>query len=432
MASIKQLLLSVFQKKKRPNHVNMFEEFLDSVLIVDDKYNEVEKLQQLLESKDIWVTNGGDPEELKDLKTPLKPRKLLIIDLYLREDKPLPENIGIIRQILTNAIGTNYGSYGILVWTKHDEEFKELERKIFINHDKYILPLFVVCLSKTGYLKNGNYDSIINDIEAQLIKNKPARFFMHLDVLINKGTSSALHSFYDLVKESDARNDDLIFLLNKLGVNYSGTPSGETIDLEPEVIKAFCDMLYYDITKTKINTLNLFDRELDFSGDDRLKKAAFAKLNSKLHLDFEVSGDTIFPGNIYQILEDSELFLLEKTPPDSVKILLEVTPPCDFASGHRKSARLIGGFLTPFSKEKKKQMSKLPSLYTELGELFIKGYESSQFMVFDFHYFGTISEDQLKDSTKYKLLMRIKNSLQADIIQRFSSYSSRLGIPVID
>lgn len=410
----------------------MLEEFLDSVLIVDDKYSEVEGLQKILEDKDIWVTNGGDPEQLKDLTSPIKIRKLLIIDLFLREGKPLEENIGVIRQILTNAIGNNPGSYGILLWTKHEEEFKQFEMKVFNNHDKYTLPLFVVNLPKTEYLKSGDYSTIFTDIEAKLLENKPASFFMNLDLKINKGKSTSFHSFYDLAKGSKDRNNDLVFLLHRLAINYSGAPSDEPINLEADVIKAFCDMLYYDVTSSDQDFINLFDKPAtEYKGSDSSKKEAFAKLNSKLHLDFD-EGTTIFPGCVYEIVEENEIFALDKVPEGAKKIVIEITPPCDFASGHRKSARLIGGFLTPFSKEKKKMMAKVPSLYTELSELYITGYEESQFMVFDFHYFGTVSEQALNNQDKFKRVMRVKNNLLADIIQKFSSYSSRLGIPTVD
>ncbi|MCE2613556.1 hypothetical protein LVD13_11280 [Flavobacteriaceae bacterium D16] len=410
----------------------MLEEFLDSVLIVDDNYKEVVSLQKVLEAKDIWVTNRDDPETLKDIEIPLKVRKLLIVDLFLRNDKSLQENIGVIRQILTNVIGNCAGSYGILLWTKHDEQFNEFEQKVFKNNEKYTLPLFVVCLDKTKYLRSGNYETIFEDIEKKLLENKPAYFFMCLDQLIKKGKSTALHSFYDLAKESEFRNNDLVYLLNRIGVNYSGAPTHEPLKLETEVIRAFCDMLYYDVTSQGSSSIDLFDGTVtEYKGNHNSKKIAFANLNSKLHLDFDTV-KTVFPGSVYQILEETELFALSSAPEEATKIVIEITPPCDFASGHRKSARLIGGFLTPYSNEKKKKLSKYPSLYTELSELHINGFENSQFMVFDFHYLGTLTEDQLKDETKFKCLMRVKNSLLADIIQKFSSYSSRLGIPTID
>lgn len=418
--------------RKRPKAQSMLEEFLDSVLIVDDNYKEVEGLQKVLEDKDIWVTNGGDPETLKDIEKPLKVRKLFIVDLFLREDKSLQENIGVIRQILTKAIGNSAGSYGILLWTKHDDQFNEFEQKVFKNSEKYTLPLFVVCLDKTTYLRSGNYETIFEDIEKKLLENKPAYFFMCLDQLIKKGKSTALHSFYDLAKESESRNNDLVYLLNRIAVNYSGAPSDEPLNLETEVIRAFCDMLYYDVTNQGSSSIDLFDGAVtEYKGNDNSKKTAFAKLNSKLHLDFDTV-NTVFPGSVYQILEETELFALSSVPDDATKIVIEITPPCDFASGHRKNTRLIGGFLTPFSTTKKNKYKKNPNLYTELSELHIEGFENSQFMVFDFHYLGTLTENQLKDERKFKCLMRVKNSLLADIIQKFSSYSSRLGIPTID
>jgi hypothetical protein len=50
---------------------------------------------------------------------------------------------------------------------------------------------------------------------------------------------------------------------------------------------------------------------------------------------------------------------------------------------------------------------------------------------FDFRYFGSVDEDDLKNETKYKLLFRTRDKLFADILQKLSSHTARLGLPII-
>jgi hypothetical protein len=51
-----------------------------------------------------------------------------------------------------------------------------------------------------------------------------------------------------------------------------------------------------------------------------------------------------------------------------------------------------------------------------------------QFLCFDFRCLTAVSEAELKDKAKYKLIARARNTLFADILQKFSSHSARLGL----
>lgn len=430
---IKQLLRSAFQKKNNQIAKFMIEDFIDSVLIIDDKENEISNLRDLLQSKDIWVKHYL-PEQLKKVTNPLKSRKLIFLDLQLEEDKDTKNNVSLIRSLFKSAIGKNFGCYGIVLWSKHTEDINELKERMANDGESYSLPLFIVGVDKTKYIKAGNYDDLLVDIDAALKANISAGFFVYCDKLINLGKNHSIRNIYSLAKDYTTQEKDLQFILYRLALNQTGIPEQEVgnYTLENDAIKAIADMLHYDVIHQHQEEIKLFDKKpIIFSGDTL---EVFAKLNSKLFLDFQnINQDHVIPGNVYEILDPSNFFSIPDAPEGSTRILIEITPPCDFAvSKKAKRSRVLGGFcLDTFASDNQKKSFTKDHHYKELSGLYIEGVQKIQTFRFDYRYSGSIDEDQLKNTTKYKLLYKFKDKLFADILQKASSHSSRLGLPFI-
>ncbi len=75
---------------------------------------------------------------------------------------------------------------------------------------------------------------------------------------------------------------------------------------------------------------------------------------------------------------------------------------------------------------------KTENYYTFLYPVKIEGYENPQMIIFDFYRFQTVKEDELKDSGKFKILMKAKDKLFADLIQKLSAHTARLGIAILN
>lgn len=154
----------------------MLEEFITSALIIDDKEEEINQLQNFLESEDIWVKHytpdNLDEKIQKEYK--LKNRKIIFLDLHLDEDKDLIHNASKIRKYFSKLLGCDFGSYGIVLWTKHTDEFNEFKNKLYEDKNKYTLPLFMVAMDKSTYLKTGSYGNILKDLEEKLKEDIPA------------------------------------------------------------------------------------------------------------------------------------------------------------------------------------------------------------------------------------------------------------------
>ncbi len=457
MVQIKQSLLSVFRRKNKTK--NMIENFIDSALIIDDQPSEVTNLISLLEGKQI-LTKHYTPDYLLGNEIIIKNRKIIFLDLYVNEAEANPSGqIALIRKIFKKCIGKNFGTYGIVLWTKHltvdgelSNDYKEFIEKFKNNNDEYTLPLFIVGLDKAKYIGQGHFNNLLADLDSALKNNTAASFFIEWDSLVKNGKDNAITNIFSLVKNYAKQEQDLKFILLKLAQNYTGIPSEKLAgyNLDHDAIKAFSDMLHYEIINSYSSpTTFLANPEtITFSGSDADKTNIYAELNSKLLLDFtNTNQSVVIPGNLYEIIGENKSFcideisfkenkkLVTKKVTDLFKnikhVALEVTPPCDFANKKNANrSRVISGLLcdldfnphTFFSAE---------NYYTELFPIKLQNDNTIKIIIFDFRYFGSIDESLLKDAGKYKIMGKSKDKLFADILQKLSSHIARLGLSVV-
>jgi len=195
-------------------------------------------------------------------------------------------------------------------------------------------------------------------------------------------------------------------------------------------------MLSYEIIHEHTEIISLFanPEQITFSGTDVEKSKVFASLNSRLFLDFKnIDQAAVIPGNVYEILDKDSFFGVAEAPKGATKILIEITPPCDFSADKKVNrSRVMGGFyLTDFDSKGQKEKFLKENYYKELDGLIIDEKLPPQKVRFDFRYFGSINEADLKDIKQYKLVFRFKDKLFADILQKLSSHIARLGLPYI-
>jgi len=473
-------LLCVFQKRKETkNAKNLILNYFDNVLIFDDKPKEVEGLLRFLNSNDI-ATTFYTPTDLNS-KNKLKYRKLIFCDLHIATE--IPDNqtsahISRVRSILKKNIGKDYGNYGLVMWTSYPQDIEEVKKRIIKDADKYSLPLFIVGLDKTRYISKDKWDELPVDIENEFSGEKSASFFFEWDNIVNKAKSASVESVFSLCRNYEKQNENLPFILSKLGLSYSGIESIKDIDekhLQGEIINALTSILHYEITASPIekdlltskdqikyyaveNNLGNISYSLDrkyYRSDSELKKTEgvyfdgetkvdvsnfkkeldfnYAQLNKRTLLDFsDTQNSKILPGNVYKIKNDT--FDILKTsssaPQDSVSIILEVTPPCDFSQNNKILSRVIHGFIAPYSASKVNKYKKAYH-YTGLYPIIIDGIELPQIIIFDFRTLTNLKDETLLNSDNFEFYFRAKNNLFADILQKLSSNVARLGLSII-
>lgn len=431
----------------------MIENFINSALIIDDKEEDIDSLRKLLEEKDIWVKHIL-PKDLVNVSSPFKNRKIIFLDLYLSSTATeLKGHISEIRKILQNIIGKDFGTYGIVLWSSHVDEIDLLKEKIQLDGEKYILPNFVVGLSKKKYLTSGSYSTLLKDLDEELNKNTAASFFIQWNTLVQRGKDLTINNIYSLSKDYKNQEQDLKFILLKLAQNYSGIPTEKLSDhnLESDAIKAFSDLLHYDIINQKINGLDIFSNpeQITYSFPDN-ENNVYSKINSNLLLDFvNVSNSVVLPGNIYEVIEKNTSYTFDtvqikqhkknveidlKTKLKNIKhIIIELTPPCDFAQDKKASkSRFVSGLMFDYVKEDKpRQFFSGDNFYAELYPFNIPSEESPKMAIFDYRYFNSIDEAELLKKEKFNCLFKVKDKLFADILQKLASHTARLGLSII-
>lgn len=457
----------------------MIEDFVDSVLIIDDLEKDVVGLKSVLDSKQI-LYNHLLPASLLDDKIKLKNRKLIFLDLYVDESKAtITEQLSIIRRIFTDSIGKEFGTYGLILWTKHPDQFIDFKEKFYKSFGRYQLPMFTVSLDKSKYLKDG-FDNLFMDLESSLVRNPSSNFFINWEILVRKSKDLTIESIYNLVnKNHNSIEENLRYVLFQLARNYTGIPFDklENYNLEHDAVKSFSDLLIYNVSNSNSNLNDLFKdwEQITFKGQESstigleynvrnfssqsnekkeiLKGGGKLSSNEKKTFKNEISNleseiekiqseincvmliDSsnldhfkIFPGNIYEIISNKDYFVSEDLPDSAMPVLIEVTPPCDFSNNKLKKRRVVSGFVLDYDREIINNF-KADCYYREIYPISINNVKKA--IIFDFRYFGSIDEKEILNKSKYKLLFRVKDKLFADIIQKLSSHTARLGLAIL-
>lgn len=462
----------------------MIEDFIDSALIIDDSANEIEELLAFLIRKDIWVKHLT-PEEIGNRGTEkFRNRRIIFLDLFLVDSDTQIGNIARIRRILRDTFGKNFGTYGIVLWTKHLEHLNDFRSKIALDEELYMLPLFIVGMDKSKYLAARTFDGVMEDLELELKNNSAATFFIKWSTFITKGRDNAVMNIYGLEKNYEHQSENIKFLLFQLAKNFSGIPIDKigTHNITQDAVKAFCDLLNYEILSACSEDNFLFEgitellykyvinhdcyeyssnNHIHINNDNNkfyknstiitisdkrltpqkeaveyLNKAIvrmYSEINSKLLIDCKnLKQDVVIPGNIYSVLVDSHFKISDdKLPPNATPIVIEVTPPCDFSNDKKGGiSRIVSGFICDYSMDVIKSHVKGDYMYKEFWPIQVDN-TSPKIIAFDFKYFGSLAENHLKNDRQYKLLFRAKDKLFADILQKLSSHTARLGLAVI-
>lgn len=413
----------------------MITDFIDSVVIIDDKEEEIKKLAEVLLSEDISVKiQLVDPQDKQMRKiVPLKKyRQLIFVDLSLDDSIDVKTNISTeIRPILSKILPKTKGCYGLVVWSKHvNDDMLILKEKLLNDNEKYCLPMFIISLDKSKYLRDG-YENILNDLDYILQSEKSAYFFVYWMNTVKSASNKAISDIYSLVPNYEKQNTELVYILYKMALNHSGIPEEKikSYDLMTDAYKAFDELLYSDlINQLSKSSTDIFNQipQNPYNGQKDKENEIYSELNSKLFIDeINKNQDVIIPGNVYEIVNPS---IVKPGLPNNVDvekyIAIELTPPCDFSQRKKVNSRLIKGFLCNI---KYKEKFKKEYYYKDMFPLKVGNIKNLQF-VLDFRYLEVVEDSELTNESNYKVLFKVTPKLFADILQKFSSSYGRLGL----
>lgn len=454
------------------------EDVINRAVVIDNKEEEGSAIAKALSDADvhtdfILVDDGS----IDEINTFIHPRELIVADLLLNENKnEAITNISRLIGIINKLQPKDSKFYGIIIWTKHKELAQDFldrisrvvkiggEKKDECNEEDEVItqvfltnpPLFILCLDKMGYMKDGrwNFNDLLQDINAKLTESKTAYFSLKWKQTINKSIENVTNDIFRLSTDYKKHEEELSYILKALSQNETGEK--ENVNLAIGAYKAFDNLLHSELSSI-IRNENLPDlsgiTENPYGDNISKLQEMSAKINTSLFIDSQnLNTQEVIPGNIYRIL-DSNSYLtvpsgevveipikgegdkyVRSKNYNKVDIAIELTPPCDFTN-KKIYSRFVGGYVfdVPLGKNKvgKRDMvfdSPREDKRYAVSPIVVPEEDKVKCIVFDFRYLWTLNENEVLDNTKYALWFKAKPGLFADILQKFSSHASRLGI----
>lgn len=454
------------------------EDVINRAVVIDNKEEEGSAIAKALSDADvhtdfILVDDGS----IDEINTFIHPRELIVADLLLNENKnEAITNISRLIGIINKLQPKDSKFYGIIIWTKHKELAQDFldrisrvvkiggEKKDECNEEDEVItqvfltnpPLFILCLDKMGYMKDGrwNFNDLLQDINAKLTESKTAYFSLKWKQTINKSIENVTNDIFRLSTDYKKHEEELSYILKALSQNETGEK--ENVNLAIGAYKAFDNLLHSELSSI-IRNENLPDlsgiTENPYGDNISKLQEMSAKINTSLFIDSQnLNTQEVIPGNIYRIL-DSNSYLtvpsgevveipikgegdkyVRSKNYNKVDIAIELTPPCDFTN-KKIYSRFVGGYVfdVPLGKNKvgKRDMvfdSPREDKRYAVSPIVVPGEDKVKCIVFDFRYLWTLNENEVLDNTKYALWFKAKPGLFADLLQKFSSHASRLGI----
>ncbi len=414
----------------------LIDKFVNRAVIVDDNREEVEGLISELQGADIACEfyKPSDYEQQKFNKN----RELFFFDLFLnaQDGNEDPKGqISAIRGKLKNSIGKSGGVYGIVLWTSHPNYLTDFKAALSKDRENklYNTPLFIVGLNKQAYLRNG-FGNLLQDLNDELEKDMAAYFFMTWGTSLRQARDSAIMDVYSHAIDYNTQSEQLLNLLYLLARNQTGIPQKDLknySELSSDAFKSFDDMLYSDLINNQdLGIKDIFKGHIYKKPQDLKEEIElYAFINNKLFIDsVNISQDKIIPGNVYEIVNPAQYQIIDGASKSSKKIVIELTPPCDY-SHKKKLSRFVAGYMCECPVDHQKLFDTLKFLKGDFRYTLwpVTFEEKIYIIVFDFRYLHSISNDEIVDVHKYKVIFRTQHRIFADIIQKFSSHSARLG-----
>lgn len=454
------------------------EDVINRAVVIDDSKVEGEAIVETLQKVDVpvdFIHIEGSEDNISEF---IHPRELIFADLLLDgNSEKVVTNISRLIGIIKKIQPENAKYYGIVLWTKHKDYFEEFlkrigkiatenlgarqetiddEEEIEILANLNVPPLFVLCMDKTKYILEDtwNFDSLLDDINSELQKSRIAYFSLAWRKLVNNSIENVLSSIYSLSANFDNHEECLSYILSEVSRNEIGEKGD--VNLTSGIYQAFDSLLNSELLSiAKEETLpNLTGIDTNPFGDDvSVLQELSARLNARFFIESNsLNKNEVLPGNVYQILDTNSALIVpedevvkapvyqengkykcEKTYP-RVNVAIELTPPCDH-SNKKIHSRFVGGYVfdIPLGKykiEKKDiiyRFNKSERCYS-LYPILLPKEDHIKCIVFDFRCLWTLPEEEIKNDEKYKLWFKAKPNLFADILQKFSSHASRLGL----
>lgn len=440
------------------------------VVIVDDRDEEAMPLIQILSIHGVPVTYfKGEYDKLPEHQ--LDSVRIIFLDLRLNEPSDDKTAISTILSVVDKIISPDNGPYLAILWSKHSVDYRsELEARFA---DKPNKPSMILDLEKTLYLQHTGehnreeflagveksvkdqftgeelkiildsvgqtYDQVtsiktsfvpdaLERIESKLKKELEKAGVFHLfflwENIVHKSAGETVKTVYKFFPDDDKWNDNMQNVLYNMAKAYMGKQlSDDSKDIVRASLVTFNEVFTDILNRESRNGIGEF--KFGFANKSRLPKNLMARINSKIVLISDAE-DQIIPGNVYvtgrtsqynaQFFRDGAFS--EGTEFD--KLIIEVSPYCDYAQKKWQVSRQLPGILCPeqyFSKLDNKEFMYISPIIDVGGNIYK--------IVCDLRFFQASSFDVLQSLHP---VFRLKHGLLVEIQSHIARHIGRPGI----
>ena len=328
---------------------------ISGAVIVDDDFNEAKPLIRILSSKNVSVTYySGEPEELPT--TPTGGIRVLFLDLWLDGATATKTRMSKLVHVLKQLIGKENGPYLIIAWTSHEDDLGELRKAIDANASDFMMPIECVTIDKQRVKEGSEYKSseILRMIEEAIKKHPPLEFLMSWELF---SLESVRRTTNLLTHEKGNSDQDVRCLIQGLARSEIGTRAQQepSLAIRSSVFvlnKILLDELDSNASNGRFHLTGISEPCIGTNGMNDTDMETFnRKLNIRLSTSESTPPGTVLVINdrtVEQALLDTQSEHLENGNSGIstfTKVLVEVSPLCDYTNGKRGVLRFLPGYL---------------------------------------------------------------------------------------
>ena len=456
-----------------------------SIVIVDDKPEEVEGLIRVLASKSIPTMYFN--EEIDKIPS-INGVRIIFLDLDLKigvQDNPERTIISNAFAVLNKLILSNNGGYILVLWSTLIENHGEAVKAAIIKAKEdgvTVLkeyPIDIILLDKTEVsTKNGkildfNIKALEGKINSMVPDNNILNLINHWENSVSDASKKVMSNFDSIAKLDTEKKEllslfaDSIYQTSNLNTDNILNPalsplsallldqlsSYQDISKLPEISRELITHLTTIGTNKKkilavkqvadintfyhVDSLNEehfapgsvynYDKYMDSysCSSDKCNREWAKNLKEPMMADLKIKVDKYIkseqPCEQYNVKDTERKEKQEEIKSDVIPIFLEFTPDCDYVQGRRKKLRLIFGLMFPIDDG--------IDIDTNKKDFYIKlpliNYKDKQYNVL--LNLLTVTGINQTNFSDVKSIFRFRKELLVDIQQKIASHISRPG-----
>lgn len=389
--------------------------YINGVLFIDDKRNDVDKLYLYFEKYNIPCMYINPNEYNGEVSNTIGFARFVFLDIEYMNGTP---NLVNVVSLLRDLAEKGMKNVVLIMWTLHEDCIEELKGLIDekMGHDK---PILVFNAKKSEYidLNQEQYRERLERLFQDSIKNYPLVFKMlEWEKCANVAVYKTFNDIMSLSYNNESNDYNLSFALSNMA--SQNIPSDKISSAFDSVNDMLVDRIRYEVE-------TIDDVDLDLNEDIYFLR----KLN--YYMMFTLSGfKKEFPGNIYFIsnLNDKFKHIIDsmgiKIDREKVQpILVDLTPGCSFA--HSDNLILLNGVIVEDVTDEERRELIRKSFVKEsfLKDVYINNNDQLCCIIIDFLGVLTIKKDELEE---YPSLC-LKEGYRVNLQQKFGNYLGRIG-----